>query len=325
MLNRMQRGAKSTTNKEALSRWATGAIILIGWAISSSGQRNQTTVDFLMAATAIWAFYVFWSSARIRRLLFPVRVGIGVIAFVVLATGWWLVARQILLVSPPAPSWAEQKRFAAEQNNLLEAQYKPIFRFVQGRRAVGNEVFESLEIWNDGAPLTSYKIWEGSYIQVDRNIAPLGRVPVYDTRYIPSIYLSRHDFNGDAKAGLLATYYAWRDQYPWLPLCNKTKEFERLEAEIRKRYNSQVSIRRRVFLEIYYVTRARASNKETFEIYPSDVGDNRPKVPRKRKVGFLRMTWDRDLKTITAENLFDNWNSESVLSPYKKLEILDDD
>ncbi len=223
----------------------------------------------------------------------------------------------------PTPTNKDQTRLLEEQNKLLEAQFRPVFRFVQGRRSVGGEEFDFLEVWNDGAPMLSYRIWEGSYIQVTRNLAP-PRPPFFETRLIPSTYLSRREFNGDAKAGLLTTYYAWRD-YPGTPICNKTKEFGRLDAEVRARYKSQVIIAKRVFLEIYYATRARAANTEIFELYPPERDDTRPSAPIKLEGVRLSMNWDRDLKTITADNLFDGWNGDKGLlqQPYKYQEIME--
>lgn len=81
-------------------RWASGVVIAIGWAFSA---RNQALVDLLAAASAAWTFYVIWMTERIRRIHpVPVRAGIMAIAALLLAVGAWILARQILLVPPPA-------------------------------------------------------------------------------------------------------------------------------------------------------------------------------------------------------------------------------
>jgi TIR domain len=58
--------------------------------------------------------------------------------------------------APGNPSSIDRQLQIAEQHNrLLEAQMQPLFRFVPTTKSVGSEIFDSMELWNDGAPLES--------------------------------------------------------------------------------------------------------------------------------------------------------------------------
>jgi hypothetical protein len=213
----------------------------------------------------------------------------------------------VTMILPPqgshTPGVTERQLQIAEQyNKILEAQMQPLFRFVSNTRSIGQESFDAIELWNDGAPIESYQVMQKSFIQVTR---PEPGPGYHSTRLIPSYYLIRRDYQGDARTGLLVTFYAWRDPIGQAPGVNLTKEYKRLQAELYKKYNYSVMITKRVFLQIYYIDRIGTSKNVTYEIYPSDTGYG-PQVPAKRKLS-MAVGYSFELKNLTADNLFDNW------------------
>ncbi len=203
-----------------------------------------------------------------------------------------------------------QLQIAEQHNKLLEAQLQPLFRFVPIIRSVGLDSFDALEIWNDGAPIESYQIWQASYIEVTREEPRQNDSPrSWTTRCIPSYYFIRRDYQGDARTGLLVTFYAWRDPVgSYSPGVNMTSEYERLLTEVQGKYGFSVRIEKRVFLHIYYVDRVGTKKDINYEIYPPAIGFG-PQVPIRCKNVILGMGVEHGLKSLTADNLFDHWDS----------------
>lgn len=210
-----------------------------------------------------------------------------------------------------------QLQIAEQHNRLLEAQLQPIFRFVTTTRSIENEVFDALEIWNDGAPIESYTIWQAAYLEVSkREILPEG-TSTYTTNLIPSYYFIRRDYEGDARTGRLVTLYAWRDSFGrGYPGVNMTKEYNRLVKEVRDKYGFDVIIQKRVFLEIYYTDRLSTQKNLTYEIYPPSPRFGGHQVPERRRNTYsLGMHMCEDLNNLTAENLFSRWDKFVAVVP----------
>jgi hypothetical protein len=199
-----------------------------------------------------------------------------------------------------------QLQIAEQHNKLLEAQLQPQFRFVYAQRCVGSDTFDALELWNDGAPVESYRIWQASYIQVFRtDIKPPKR------KYIPVYYFFRRDYQGDARSGLLVTLHAWQDGSRGWAGTNMTNEYQRFSNETAERYKAEVLITKRVFLEISYADRAGTEHNATYEIYPPG-HDFGPPTPRRRTGLKLTMAMPFYLKTMHAEGLDALWSSALV-------------
>jgi hypothetical protein len=170
--------------------------------------------------------------------------------------------------SAAARELAEKQRqndLAEKHNKLLEARLQPRFRFVKGQASFGSESFDSLELWNDGEHIDNLSISQTCYIQVS------GDTRAGKTLYIPTYYFRQRRFSG-SPTGLLVTFNAWQPQF-WagqLVAINETREFKRLVAEVRERFEFRVGIRKRVFLHISYKDLARVLHGVTYEIYPED-------------------------------------------------------
>lgn len=75
----------------------------------------------------------------------------------------------------------KQLALVERQTSLLEIQNQPHFRLVAVKRSIGEATFDAIELWNDGAPLERYSVWQASYLEVSRyDLDPS------QTRYIPS-------------------------------------------------------------------------------------------------------------------------------------------
>jgi len=190
-------------------------------------------------------------------------------------------------------------------SKMLEAQIQPVFRFVPGKDTSNNETFETLEVWNDGEPITSYTVWQGSYIEVTRHdLEPQG------TRYYGAYYFLHREYNGDAKTGLLFRYLARGG--PFNQSANSTRDFERLRAEVQERYGSKIGIQRRVYLEIYYTDRAGTNHSLTYEIFPTGYYLG-PPGPKRCDDMYLGMALTIPLGMLTAEQLVQYWDGGYAL------------
>jgi Trypsin-like peptidase domain len=207
----------------------------------------------------------------------------------------------------PAPARRDPCDPAERQQALMEAQIQPQFRFVQKQVSAGADLFDSLEIWNDGGAISGYQLWQASYIEVS---SP--DFPAPSTRFIPAYYFRERTYRPDAQAGLLVTLQAWQNGAAGHPGTNETKEFARLEKEVWSRFQEKVMIRKRVFLEISYRDRANISHVLTYEVYPTiSFG---PATPTLREGLNLRMLLTHDLKDITADNLLMLATSSAALT-----------
>jgi hypothetical protein len=204
---------------------------------------------------------------------------------------------------------------AERYNTLLEAQFQPHFRFVTARMSVGAESFDSVEVWNDGPPLENYAIMQRSFLEIFRS-----DIQPPQTRYLHAYYFRARDYHDNAMSRLLVTFYAWYDLYSMIAKnnarnlvgtlqgVNETKEYERLAAEVNARFQGQVVIKKRVFLDINYMDRVRTWHRVIYELYPPDASFFGPTAPIERDGpksfgGLVR----NDLKSLTATNILDQW------------------
>jgi hypothetical protein len=232
-------------------RLVGGQVVLlaIGMVATFSGRTSQLLVDTLLAISAALILGMT-ATFDIVRCLKPVpRAGALIGTSLILSVAWWVGARQIFSLSPPSSQMTAQ---LAEQNRLQAAQLQPLFRFASKRCMIGTESMDCLELWNDGAPLKSYGIMQASFIEATR-LEPAST----SVRYIPAYYFIRRDYNDDAKRGLLVTFYAWRDPRGNHQGTNLTREYDRLDSEVRERYGTELFLKKRIFLQISYEDRTQ--------------------------------------------------------------------
>lgn len=214
--------------------------------------------------------------------------------------------------SGAAEELAEKQRALLEkQNELLEVQFQPQFRFVKRRIQVGEESIDTLELWNDGAPIQGYNIYQRSYIEIERD-----DVQPSERQYVSAFYFIQRAIRDDAQTGLLVTFYAcgnmtginWQGRINRLVMVggNNTKEYERLAKEVSDHFKNKVRIKKRVFLIIFYADKRYRTQRVTYEIYPETFHDmfSGPAMPIFHGRLVLQMMMpDHDLRSLTAENL----------------------
>jgi hypothetical protein len=205
------------------------------------------------------------------------------------------------------PGLAAQDR-TAKQTRLLDAQLQPQFRFVQTRTTIGSETVDSLELWNDGPAVESYQVVQRTYLQV---AGASELVPA--VRYIPTYYFRDRHYQQNAKTGLLATFLAWQEGVAGHPGLNETKEYEKLAADVGRRFAGRLSITKRVFMVISYVDHAKADHLLVYEIYPFvSFGPTAPTLVREELN--LRMVLARSMNEMNPDKVLQIANSALALT-----------
>ncbi len=66
----------------------------------------------------------------------------------------------------------KQLALTADHGKFLGAQLQPRLRFVQAQRCIGAEIFDALELWNDGAAIELNSIRQASYLEFSFAVDP---------------------------------------------------------------------------------------------------------------------------------------------------------
>lgn len=162
-----------------------------------------------------------------------------------------------------------QKEIAEREVTLRELDFQPSFRFEGGNTESG----ESLEIWNDGAPIESLRVIDLGFVMLDNHSA--------DSMSKACSYFSAWYYRGlrytGQKTGLLVTLYSVdEDPIPERPeridssaaLHGLLTDYYRRLRELDPGAGSHA--RMVVFLDISYIDRSGKSHEVVYHINPTE-------------------------------------------------------
>ncbi|HXO21493.1 MAG TPA: hypothetical protein VOA87_16385 [Thermoanaerobaculia bacterium] len=179
---------------------------------------------------------------------------LGTVSSIMLGIMAWAVTRASHRNAEAQTQLLERQTIVAEQ------QLRPLLRLIPKTCGSSGDLYDCVEIWNDGAPITLYEIFQYSFLEIT-NIEHLGEAP----RCIPFYYFFDRSFTGEQK-GLLMVLSAYKrtPAFTRIPV-NVTSALLELEEALRGRAGLCV----RSYLDIAYIDQLGKVDEAYYEIYPS--------------------------------------------------------
>lgn len=213
-----------------------------------------------------------------------------------------------------------QTELLKRQTLLAEEQLQPKFRLRRQTCSRGDELFDCVEVWNDGSPLSNYWIRQFSFLEIWRYTNKETQV-----RWWPGYYLFDRSHTGES-SGLLVTLSAMTSRP--VQSVNLSSRLQMLEEELRSRWPGFRSLTPRIFLQINYTDLLGSSHQVVYEVR-TDPSHEEPGFARRLSsdegkripdLFGLEPVIDADFAVLSADTIISKWEELTLRDPEKVLQ-----
>jgi hypothetical protein len=208
-----------------------------------------------------------------------------------------------------------QTELLKRQTLLAEEQLQPKFRLRRQTCSRGDELFDCVEVWNDGSKLSNFWIRQFSFLEISRYTED-----GYQIRWWPGYYLFDRSYTGET-AGLLVTLSAMTSR----PVqgINLSSHIQTLEDRLRTHWPGLQSLTPRIFLQINYIDLLGASHQVVYEVRANPSHEepgfaHRLSTDEAKRIPDLfgpEPVSDADFAVLTADTIIAKWETLTLRDP----------